>query len=626
MVEVMHWICLLFFLYSVTVYIQNTFEKSTVSALFNSFFFSALVIYILGLIGALRLSSIIFLLLGLTLWAKTRGKFHKRPDLVPLLALCIFSLIWIKAVPKDFEFVNWDEFVSWGANIKSITFDKAFYTNTGSNGLVGGGYKGYPPGQQVMQYLFTSNLGWSEQYVIWAQGLILGFLFIVVIESEFKKFSFKKYLFLIPGITLFYGLGYSFTSIYADGLLGVVGLGVYCLTNEIFRSEHKKSKYLLIAPYSIFVLLKPTAIIVGILVLVMSLIESELHFNQNLKINKKEKIQRVVLKTYYPISTMIVAYISWEIYVKSHHLEKLTFAFSNPESQLRSRFMDLAHVFFKRFTENIYQIKLPIFNKESNINLIQFCVTILIIQMCIAIYYIAKNKKYLALIAVVPTAIAASYLCFFFMFYLFFIDDFERQSGGSIRRYLGSFLFIVSSVTLIEATKILLSLKWSKRPFLFLLVVSQILLPSNQIKSDFTHAQSNLDLLKDRKLIESQARIANQFISKTASVYYLDQGDMGYHKNIFVYLMMPNPVNWWCWSVGNAVFKGDIWTCDKHVFESLPEGQLFVLAHNDGQIRVNTEDEISIGSSGRELEEGVYRIQKKTEDRMKISLLQTLKK
>ena len=34
--------------------------------------------------------------------------------------------------------------------------------------------------------------------------------------------------------------------------------------------------------------------------------------------------------------------------------------------------MDLAHVFFKRFTENIYQIKLPIFNKELNINLKPF--------------------------------------------------------------------------------------------------------------------------------------------------------------------------------------------------------------------------------------------------------------
>ena len=536
--------------------------------------------------------------------------------------LSFFSLIWVKAVPKDFKFVNWDEFVSWGANIKALTLDDAFYTNSGANGLVGGGYKGYPPGQQVMQYLLTSNTGWSERNVVWAQGLVLGLLFLAVIELEFQKFGLKKYLFLIPGITLFYFLGYSFTSIYADGLLGAFGLATYCITNEIFRNNSKKGIYLLIAPYSIIVLIKPTGIVVGTLVLFMSLIQNEILVKRNFVVEKyiNEQIRRIFSKIFYPITSMLVAYISWEIYVKNQHLEKLTLVFQNPGMQLIKKFADLSSVFISRFSESI-QIRIPIVHEDLKLNLLHFIIFMVIVQVCIIFYYNKINRKLLGIHSMVPMFFGLAYFAFLFILYLLFIDEYERHSGGSIKRYFGTFLLIVGSTILIEASKILFDLEWSRKPFILLLVLLQILLPPSQMKYDFTHAQPNLDLLKSRRKVESQVKIVNQFIFKKTPVYYLDQGDMGYHKNVFVYLMMPNPVNWWCWSVGNPVFTGDIWTCDKSVFEKLPENQIFVLAHNDGQFRENQNNEISIGTSDSEMVEGVYRILKKSDGKIKVALL-----
>jgi hypothetical protein len=86
--------------------------------------------------------------------------------------------------------------------------------------------------------------------------------------------------------------------------------------------------------------------------------------------------------------------------------------------------------------------------------------------------------------------------------------------------------------------------------------------------------------------------------------------------------MMPNPVNWWCWSIGEKVFSGDIWTCDKKVFEDLPENQIFVLAHNDGQLRIDEKNYVYIGNSGTELEEGIYKISSKDHANIKVSLLE----
>lgn len=621
MVDALTAACTLFFIYSVFLFFQNTYKTNVIFSLVNAFFFAVLITYFLGLIGMLTWSFFVFLTVGIAILFKQRAGPKPILDFTPLLVPTVFLIVWINAVPGDFKFVNWDEFASWGPNIKALTLDNALYTNAGSNGEVGGGYKGYPPGQQLMQYLFTSSAGWSEQHVVWAQGIVLGILLILVIELEFRKFGLVKYLFFVPAVTLFYILGYSFTSIYADGLLGVFGLATYSITKEILNNHSMRVKYLLIAPYGVIVLIKPTGIVIGTLVLLICVIQSEIETLKHSTLYFRSTLRRVISKSFYPLISMLVAYILWEIYVEHHKIEKLTFAFSNPGNKLIERFLDLSAVFINQFNQGVSLFTLPGGRGDLRLDFIALVSCVLILQATFTFYYIKNQKIHQALSSLVPISVGLIYFGFVFTMYLFFIDEYERESGGSIRRYFASFMFIVVFLVLAEAAKLVYELKKLRSLFTIILIILQFLMPTAQMKSDFTHARPNLDLLAVRVAVENQVDTVSKLVSRNESVYYFNQGSTGYEKNVFVYLMMPNRVNWWCWSVGEPVFPGDIWTCDKNVLETLPKNQVFVLAHNDGQIKVNVENQISFEISDQELDEGVYKVVENSGDKIQIKLL-----
>jgi hypothetical protein len=627
MINLLNSVPLLLLVIGTYIYFKISFNKNEMFGILSSICFVGTLTYLLGIFGILKWSSIIYLLFCFGIFLKVQASKLPRFKLVSLGVLSILSYIWLKAIPADFRFVNWDEFVSWGPNIKSLTIDNSLYTNFGSNGAMGGGYKGYPPGQQILQYLLVSKIGWSEQHVIWAQGLVLIILFLFVIEIELSSLKLKKYLFLIPAVTMFYWLGYSFTTIYADGLIGVFGLAVYSLTKEVLKSNEKKILITLISPYALLVLIRPNGFCIALLVLTLSacqvLVNSK---TNNIKLRKKSNIStlpNVAKKVNVAFMTIVLTVLSWQIYVKKHSLLSLGFSIDIP-TQKMDRFTTTIEVFEKQLISYKVVLGVPSTEIYLHLNYMLLLICMIILQIGMSLYLVLKKDIYHAISISLLTLAGFVYFIFIFMLYYFSSDAYERSNGGSITRYLGSFFIIIILAILFEGVKLLDQTKYASS-FIIPLLMLQFILPTGQMQGDFTRATPNADLLKGRLKIEEQANAVSKYLKKGDRVYYLVQGDMGYSKNVFGYLTMPNEVNWWCWSVGDPVFKGDIWTCDKNTYSQIKTYQYLVLGHNDGQITIDNFSNMLDNSSKQVLPEGIYRILNNDNSNTKLLKLEEFK-
>lgn len=609
-------------------YIKINFRSNDTYALLSSIFVSIVIIYVFGLFNILRWVPLLHLILCIFVIRSIRGKKLAKVNKISFLFLSMASFTWLKAVPENFKFVNWDEFVSWGPNIKALTFDDSFYTNFGSNGTMGGGYKGYPPGQQIIQYLLTSKIGWSEQHVVWAQGLILILLIALVLELEFQFLGLRKYLLVIPVITMFYYLGYSFTTIYADGLLAILGLATYSISKDVFADKQRKSSLLLIAPYLILVLIKPTGIFIAAFVLLLSLLQSEVKSKRRIADVQQQTLGfdwiNFFTKSILPIACMLIAYTSWQAYVSFHKIETLKFTFSGFQGEFVDRMSSTFKVFLQRMDEPAIFLQIPGFDRISTVAYSQIILVFIFAQAAIFFYYFSKKEILRAVSSVMPSVAGIAYFFLIFVFYSFFIDEYERNSGGSIRRYLGSFLLIVILSGIFELVKILNNHKLSKNGMLLILLSFQIILPTSQMKMDFINSTPNTELLKERENIERQAEKVHRNTKSNDSIYYLSQGDMGYYKNVFGYLMMPNKVNFWCWSIGRPIFPGDIWTCDESAVENLSGFDYVFIGKNDGQLTDQLLTGVKTANDEIVLETGLYRIEKNYDSSIQLALVTRL--
>jgi hypothetical protein len=159
---------------------------------------------------------------------------------------------------------------------------------------------------------------------------------------------------------------------------------------------------------------------------------------------------------------------------------------------------------------------------------------------------------------------------------------------------------------------------------LLMLLSFQAVLPTSQMKADFVNATPSSEQINERKKIERQANIVKQYVKKNDSIYYISQGDMGYYKNVFSYLLMPNKVNFWCWSIGEPIFQGDIWTCNESVVNNLSSFNYVFIAKNDGQLTDQFLTQIDSKGKPKTLATGLYRIEMTSNSTIQITLVSRL--
>jgi hypothetical protein len=574
--------------------------------------------YVLGLARLLELSITIniTLILASGFWilyskkAPLNSINFRTGKFLEFSVLAIVTILLFKSIPDDFVFKTWDEYASWGPNVKSLYFDKSLSTDfTINSNSHNGLYQLYPPGQPLIQYLILQIFPWSEKIVLFATNLFKFSLIMMVLEIAFKKKPYLAYIWAIPFLSLFVTYSLNFYSIYADSLLAIIFLGTLV---TLFLPKHQTIFYLylgliltmllaIIKPSSIFFIV--TLCIIFMTIYISNKLRSRLK-SQKVKSSSNDLLSR---KLNLSITLVLVSGIATEISWRVYSGLNLSSQVLNPINLLDPENISTkANSVRILETLNIFRIKFQDIQFIFGFNL-STQVLLIVLVLGTLVSYILKNldDKYKDLML----GLFVGFMFYFVIIYYtynFLTDEYERANGGSIIRYLSTYI-----------------VPWAVTVLLILLIVNQNKVTSykvavagliltlqtlNLIIQEVNRFQVD-QLLYDSR--QSMAKVINFVDRNPGSVYLIEQGAQGMSKNMFTYLSMPNKINLWCWSIGEKIYEGDFWTCDKSELIKIRDFDYLYVLSNDGQITEN-------GITGKLLEEsanlpldpGLYKIEK----------------
>jgi hypothetical protein len=574
--------------------------------------------YVLGLSRLLGISITIniILMLAFALWMLYRKKAPRNSinfrisKLLEFTVLVIVTLLLFKSIPDDFVFKTWDEYASWGPNVKSLYFDRLLSTDfTINSNSHSGVYQLYPPGQPLIQYQILQIFPWSEKIVLFATNLFKLSLIMMVLEIAFKKRPYLTYIWAIPVLSMFVTYSLNFYSIYADSLLSIIFLGTLT-TLFLPRNQTGFHQYLGLILTMLLAIIKPSSIFFIItLCIILLTINVSNKLRNKLRLQETDKpsnvlvSRRINLPTTLILASGIATELSWRVYCRLN----LSSQALNPSNLLDPENISIKANLDRVFeTLKVFRIKLQDIQFIFGFNLSTQLLLIALMFGTVISYRIKIiNNKYKDLILGLFVGFVF-YFAIIYYTYNFLTDEYERANGGSIIRYLSTYIVPWT----ISILLILLSINQNKITSYKVAVAGLFL--TSQTLNLLTQEVNRFEvdqLLYDSR--ESMVKVTN-FVAKTpGSVYLIEQGAQGMSKNMFTYLSMPNKINLWCWSIGEKIYEGDFWTCDKSELIKIRDFDYLYVLNNDGQI---TENGIT-GKSREEsanlpLDPGLYKIEK----------------
>jgi hypothetical protein len=192
-----------------------------------SYILGVLWVFTFGLLDKLSLGvnlilPVVGLLLGLTFWFNRELLIN--PKLLkqfvsPAIVLFLLASTWAFRHSQQMRLKEWDEFVYWGMQVKSLTL----FDQLSPYAPVPGPFPEYLPGLPLLPYLVTSANGfWKEAFVYWAYQVFI----LAIIASLIANFTWKKWqtlistiLILLVASTMYFN---SFQSVYADAILAIL--------------------------------------------------------------------------------------------------------------------------------------------------------------------------------------------------------------------------------------------------------------------------------------------------------------------------------------------------------------------------------------------------------------------
>jgi hypothetical protein len=587
---------------------------STGLRLFAAFFATAstyvLICYFFAITHNLDLGVILSTLYGFTISCISliRKRFDKnllnKWSFKDLLLLVLVIIISMKMVPNNWRLIWWDEFPSWGANAKALFMDRHLYTLESSNAQIANGFfQNYPPGAAIYQYFFTRIFGWSEGNLLRIQILLTLIGFCVALETvrNFRRVPLAVIFGVVPLILIYNLLSFNLNNILGDGLLGIHFLVLLVMISFYSRANFQLKEFLYLAPVvGVMSLIKPTGIVfsmfsIGVLfyarfLMVESVQRQNKQFSMLLNAIWHQRLF-VLISIFFAIGPQMF----WSIYLKYHEINNATLKGDLSEIRGIERMFTTFMTFARQFAElrSFDQIQ---GNALMLISLLLF----------IAILLIKTRRIFKLDIKILKSLIVCFFLyCFFvYILYLFFMDEYERNSGDSILRYLNSYVLAWTIITIL----LLLNSIESKYILRFVVVIVAVLnlaiLTQTRVGDEIRNLDTTSDKFKVRISVDEVSNRLSALSDNVDKVYVIEQGSTGLKPKIFIYNSMPKQVNWWCWSLGKPLYKGDIWTCDLTLRNQLLDYEFLVVF--DSEFKLFSEGLLK--SNVQSIEPGIYKV------------------
>jgi hypothetical protein len=325
---------------------------------------------------------------------------------------------------------------------------------------------------------------------------------------------------------------------------------------------------------SVLSLLKPVAILFSLLVIVMiffSFIRRPFR-----KVSSKSELKELC-KGIFNFNFLVlllfavIPYFLWLAYLRFQRIPRMRlFGDFTSESGTKRLGTTLSTFMTQFFDSN----SLPFFLNWF------WIIFLLLLLTFLAIRFLYKGK-YESTVLIIFVSGFVFYSIFIFLLYFYGADEYERINGQSIPRYFASyilpwvfilFLLIVNSFHAKYFTRIMVPI----------LILSNIVVFSfSPLGFEIRKLNQNADLLQDRQYVQALAQEVSQTGIPNQKVYMIEQGSTGLKNYMFVYDLMPTPVNWGCWSIGPPLYQGDIWTCDLKLSEVLRNFDRLVVFESD---------------------------------------------
>ena len=517
--------------------------------------------FVLGIIGLLKYSTYLVLLISLVLYIVTISKAIKNKNIRELinntitpgfvLFIVLFLVFLIAIYGKLFD--AWDEFSHWGDIVKVMTTLDDFGTNPLSESL----FKTYPPGMSLFQYflekinyIFTGKI--FVEWLAYFSYYTLAVSFIVPVAS---KLTFKKplHLLAISGaimcipFTFYNGVYYQ---LYIDPFLGFLicaGL-LQLLYMDVDNILSSVSLYCIMA---MLVLAKDAGLLFAISFLVAYIIK-------NILVNKFGN--KIFKASICGIISVIVPKVLWTINCKrfgakeafsaKYDFANLLQVISGKDDTYRTEVMD----------NFIYALK------TSGIRLNNFNIEISYVVLFIAIavlLFIAmhfsnvqkQNKRIVYITSIIMTIIFVFGLC---ISYMYKFSKGEALGLASFDRYMnidfsGIYMFIVITLIIdicnVKNEMIICST----------IVIAMCLCAPVKIMLAYMYRST---VRASYNIRDVYTEIIDKTLDVTdgeSEVWFIAQETQGFERLIYKFGIRPNRNNAW-WSIGEPFYDGDEYT------------------------------------------------------------------
>lgn len=305
---------MLFIILSISFGVKIRLKISQEEGILLAVFGMGILTYLLGLVGLLGISIYVILILSIISLIYTIIKLAKKQTTIKELitlptVIYILVIIFIYYIVKDLKFIDYDEFMFWGTNLK-VMFEKSYLW---ANHLVDGIHLVYPPFTAIIEYIFCKFNGVFNEGVAYF-GMITLILTSLIPLFKNEKYSIKSLLRIILmiistyiAIVLFV---YNIANLSVDCILGIL----FAVSMVLAYKQKDKKDYIALTILLISLTLTKTNGILFAGIVIMQLFFKEVF----LIIKDKEKNIKNIAKRLSIILillvTIVFSYATWKIY------------------------------------------------------------------------------------------------------------------------------------------------------------------------------------------------------------------------------------------------------------------------------------------------------------------------
>ena len=559
----------LFICISIASFLTQKFNFKQESSVAITFLGIALLLYISGLFNLMKFAVYAIYIISIlstiyTIYCLFKKKIKVTQLITPGIIFYMLAIIFMTFIVSNTQYLEWDEFSHWGANLKAMVQYDVFW----SNNIYDGVHVVYTPLAGLIEYFFCKiNGGFSEPVSYIAINFFITTLLLPICKNE--KYNLKGFIklalfWIIIYVTIIL-CHFSMASIYIDLLLGILFASGMFLA---FRSDGKEDLVNLLLIMISMPLLKDSGL------LLLGIILMTLFFNKIvLKIIEEKKITKDSFKKLGILILILVLALSlygtWKIYCSANNRylddrhDKNAISTIDVRQFVKglllydtedSKYHDIANAFYNNFNTG-----LVVGQQESKFTTLTVFVVLNILGFLL--YLIEQDKTTKKKILSIILAFNIGFILYCLLLLATFMFAFTEQEGrtlASYPRYMSTY-FIAWIITWVG---IGINSKSKNQIIIALISLLLCIYPINVSGLIDFHARKKVsgiteEIINEANIIKSNVNLND----KVYLIYQNDGGGLDYH--MLRYSISPIVTNlMYEWSLGPKYNDNDIWSYD----------------------------------------------------------------